>query len=60
MGRGPRRGPRGGGDEMHGGGFGQKEETTYVVPADKTGLVIGKGNLYHLVKYQNIWLFPGK
>ena len=47
----PRDGPMGGrggpgdrggpGGRRDGGGF--KDETTFVVPADKTGLVIGKG-----------------
>ena len=40
--RGPR-GPMGGGERRPpGGGFGPKDETTFIVPADKTGLVIGK------------------
>ena len=35
---------RGRRDDMDGGGrFGGGEETTFIVPADKTGLVIGRG-----------------
>ena len=33
--------PGGGGDR--GGEYGKQDETTFTVPADKTGLVIGKG-----------------
>lgn len=44
MGRGRGRGREEGGERRPGGnGYAQKEETTYIVPADKTGLVIGKG-----------------
>ena len=46
MGRGRGRPGGPGGDDRRPGGFGQqKDDTTFIVPADKTGLVIGKGRL---------------
>jgi len=41
---GPREGGWGGG-APRGGGFGGQDGTQYAVPADKCGLVIGKGSL---------------